>query len=65
MGKFNKRVAELIKKYGLAQVAMGMDEEQEHKDVTKGNVDLTAKIVHAHLKEDPIYYSKLKKAMQK
>lgn len=61
--KFNKKVRELTKRYGLKQVAMGMDEEAEHKDVTRGNETTTAKIVNAHLKEDPKYYTKLAKAM--
>lgn len=61
--KFNKKVRELTKRYGLKQVAMGMDEEKEHSDVTHGDVTKTAKIVNAHLKEDPRYYTKLEKAM--
>ncbi len=43
------------------QVKIGMDVEKEHKDITKGDKKLTRKIVDAHLKEDPNYYTKLKK----
>ena len=39
-----------------------MEEEMEHADITDGDRVLTAKIVRAHLKEDPYYYSKLKEA---
>lgn len=42
------------------QVAMGMKEEREHDDVTGGDPRLTRKIVDAHLRETPDYYSKLK-----
>jgi hypothetical protein len=40
----------------------GMDEELEHCDITGGDPILTAKIALSHLKEDPDYYVKLKKA---
>lgn len=43
----------------------GMNVELEHKDITNGNVVLTAKIVVAHLKENPHYYSMLKKYVEK
>lgn len=43
------------------QFAMGMKAELEHKDITKGDPILTGKIVKAHLKEMPNYYTKLKK----
>lgn len=44
------------------QFKMGMKVELEHKDVTHGNREMTAKIVLAHLKEKPDYYTRLKKA---
>ena len=44
---------------------MGMSEEEEHADVTHGDPTQTAKIVLAHLKEDPQYYTKLGAAMSK
>jgi hypothetical protein len=53
----------------LVQFTMGMNEELEHgkKDpqtnVTNDNLTITGKIAFAHLKEDPNYYSKLKKVM--
>jgi hypothetical protein len=40
----------------------GMKAEQEHQDITGGDRVMTAKIVLAHLKEDPRYYTKLKRA---
>jgi len=43
------------------QFNMGMKTELEHKDITKGDPVLTGKIVKAHLKEMPDYYTKLKK----
>jgi len=54
-------------KYPLCQFAKGMNVEQEHgpndkqTDVTKGSLTKTAKIVLAHLKEMPDYYSRLAK----
>lgn len=41
---------------------MGMKVEQEHRDITHGSTTMTRKIVNAHLKEDPEYYTKLEKA---
>jgi len=38
-----------------------MKVELEHEDITKGDPIKTAKIVMAHLKEVPDYYTKLKK----
>lgn len=49
------------KKYNLSQFKRGFTVEHEHKDVTKGDPIKTAKIVIAHLKEVPNYYTKLKK----
>jgi len=43
---------------------MGMKEELEHNDITGGDKEATKKIVLAHLKEDPKYYSKLTVAMK-
>ncbi len=34
----------------------GLNAEIEHSDITNGDLDLTAKIVISHLKEDPEYY---------
>ena len=42
----------------------GMKEELEHTDVTGGDREMTKKIVLAHLKEDPHYYSKLDVTMK-
>lgn len=39
----------------------GLNEELEHKDVTKKRAIMTGKIALDHLKEDPKYYSKLAK----
>jgi hypothetical protein len=58
-----------IDKYDTEQIKMGMGEELEHGkknkklNVTNNNPVKTLKIVIAHLKEDPHYYTKLKKIM--
>lgn len=49
------------KKVDLEQFHMGLRVEQEHEDVTHGNLTLTAKIALAHLKELPDYYTRLAK----
>jgi hypothetical protein len=43
------------------QFKRGMVVEKEHKDITKGDPVMTAKIVLAHLKEIPDYYTRLEK----
>jgi len=53
---------DVIREGGKTQIAKGMKVEQEHRDITKGNKKMTRKIVNAHLKEDPKYYTKLEKA---
>lgn len=40
----------------------GMNVELEHCDWTDGDSILSARIALAHLREDPDYYAKLKKA---
>lgn len=50
---------DLGKNFDLAEFSVGMEEELEHKDVTKGDLELTAQIVAAHLEEDSKYYTKL------
>lgn len=42
-----------------------LEVEMEHKDITKGNILMTARIVLAHLLEYPDYYQRLKKMEQK
>lgn len=75
-GKMLKSGEEICKKVGdelgvdwkevdLDEFCDGMFEEEEHKDITHGDPKKTAKIVLAHLKEDPKYYSKLAAAMKK
>ena len=51
--------------FDSGEMETGMKEELEHKDVTGGDPVLTFKIVAAHLKEDPQYYSKLESVMKK
>lgn len=46
----------------VTRILEGMNEEREHCDITHGDAVLTAKIALVHLKEDPQYYEKLKKA---
>lgn len=48
--------------YSPKEILQGMDDEQEHADVTNGDLLKTAKIVLAHLKEHRNYYTKLKAA---
>ena len=52
------------KKYDVREFQKGLDEELEHKDLTKGNLVLTGKIVIAHLREKLDYYTRLSKAMK-
>jgi len=52
------------KKFSPEQFHMGMNVEFEHKDVTKGDLKMTAKIALAHLRELPDYYTRLKKVEQ-
>lgn len=58
----------IMKKMGYAfdpnEFHMGMNVEMEHEDVTKGNIVKTAKIAAAHLKENPKYYTLLKKYVE-
>jgi inorganic pyrophosphatase len=48
----------------ISEFTAGLNEEREHKDVTKDQAEKTGKIAIAHLKEDPKYYSKLKTVMK-
>ena len=50
-----------LKSFDKKQAKIGMEVEKEHQDVTHGDQTLTAKIAASHLKEDPKYYTKLKK----
>lgn len=43
----------------LTQFTVGMNAETEHDDVTGGDPLAIGKIALAHLKEDPLYYTKL------
>jgi hypothetical protein len=49
------------KKFDLGEFQLGLEVELEHKDITKGDMRLTGKIVLAHLKELPDYYTRLEK----
>ncbi len=49
------------KKVDINQFKRGLVVEQEHTDVTKGNLELTGMIALAHLREYPDYYTRLKK----
>lgn len=44
---------------------MGIEMEKEHNDITHGDPKLINKLVMAHLKENPNYYSLVKKAVEK
>ena len=58
-----KRVGEKLgcdwEQWSVNDLKVGMDHELEHRDVTKGDPELTAKIAIAHLKEFPDYYDRL------
>ena len=49
----------------MSEVSMGMEVELEHRDITKGDKKMTRKIVNAHLKEDPMYYTHLEEMEKK
>ena len=51
-----------MKKGFLSQLKQGMQVELEHRDVTKGDPVMTARIALGHLAERKDYYTKLKKA---
>jgi len=71
-----KRIRELAKKAGIDvskfddnELKMGFEVEKEHDDgsdvdVVNNDTDLV-KITVSHLREDPKYYSKLKKVEEK
>lgn len=44
-------------KYNVEEFKMGLEVEQEHKDVTGGDLLTTGKIALAHMEEFPDYYS--------
>lgn len=64
-----KKIGKLLKvdfkKVSLRQFTMGLNEELEHRDVTAGNLRVTARIALAHLRERPDYYTRLKRAMRR
>ena len=67
--KVSRQISDAImKKMGYTfspdEFHMGMNVEMEHKNVTHGNMVMTAKIAAAHLKENPKYYSLLKKYVE-
>lgn len=51
--------------FDFKEFYVGMNVEMEHKDVTKGDPILTAKIAAAHLHEVPNYYTLLMKHVEK
>jgi hypothetical protein len=56
-----KDILKKVFKFDPKQVQMGMQVEREHDDVTGGNKRLIRKIVNAHLRELPDYYTRLAK----
>lgn len=52
------------KKIPLAQFRRGIEVEQEHADVTRGNLTTSGRIAHAHLKERPDYYTRLDRCVE-
>lgn len=68
--KISRQVSDAILKkmaykFDPKEFHVGMNVELEHKDVTNGNVVKTAKIAAAHLKENPKYYTLLKRHIEK
>lgn len=51
-------------KFDFNEFHKGMNVEMEHKDVTKGDLKLTAMIAAAHLTEVPNYYTLLQKYVE-
>ena len=52
-------------KIDLEEFRIGLGVELEHRDITHGNMTLTAKIAIAHLKEVPDYYTRLMEHVEK
>ena len=50
--------------FDLDQFVLGMNTELEHQDVTGGDLEQTAKIAAAHIREVPDYYTKLKQSVE-
>ena len=51
--------------FDFTEFVNGMNVELEHDDITQGNLEMTAKIVAAHLREISNYYTLLKKHVEK
>jgi 3-methyladenine DNA glycosylase AlkC len=47
------------------QIKLGLKIEKEHDDITKGDPEMIMKIIMAHLKENPRYYTELAKMEKK
>ena len=62
-----KKLAPKMKRCGVtkAQLHTGMKVELEHKDVTHGGIEKTARIALAHLCERRDYYLRLKKYIER
>lgn len=61
----SKKIAKLLKlNFDPKEFHIGINVELEHRDITKGNLVKTAKIAAAHLRENPRYYSLLKKYVE-
>ena len=62
-----RKHARKVRQCGITKRALkqGMAVEREHRDVTKGSIDKTARIAMAHLCERPDYYKRLKKFVEK
>jgi len=50
-----------FEEFSREEFKAGLEVEQEHWDVTKGNPLITAQIALAHMKELPDYYARLEK----
>lgn len=61
-----KRIYNYMKyDFDFSEFLVGINVELEHQDVTDGSLIKTAMIAAAHLRENPKYYTLLKKYVEK
>ena len=66
IARVSKKLNRKLKACGITRGALreGMEVEREHRDVTHGGVEDTARIAIAHLCERPDYYKRLKRFVE-
>lgn len=61
-----KRIYDYMKyDFDFSEFLLGINVELEHQDVTDGSLIKTAMIAAAHLRENPKYYTLLKKYVER